>query len=451
MTSPARRAAAFADTQADACAVAPVLPIEARPRPAEEARAGQTVGIIGLGHIGLPLAVALAMTGTAVHGVDLDPHVVAAVNEGRPRVDTVDAGQLQASRVWLTAQSDADVLSRCNVMVVCVPTPLTEDGAPDLTALCSAVRTVGTKLRPGDLVIIESTTYPGTTERVLRPLLEVGGLVAGVDFHLAYSPERVDPGNPTRPWNSTTKVIGGLTPACAQLAAAFFRPLVHSIHVARGIGEAEASKMLENVFRQVNIALVNEFARICHAMDVDVWDVIAAAATKPFGFMPFRPGPGVGGECIPVDPLYMAFAAREAGESFSLVEAAQQVNDAAPGWLAERVLDECRQRATAPRVLVVGVTYKPDVRETTNSPAVPIISRLQRQGVHVSFYDELAEGLIVDDRPVPRVVDLGAEGGAFDLVVLLQRHRGVDVDRLAALGTIFDATGTLTGEQAVRL
>lgn len=453
MTSPAWRAAPLRGAQAGTPAVAPLVPVQTLAQPAEKARTGQTVAVIGLGHIGLPLAVALATTGTVVHGVDLDPDVVASVNGGVPRVDTVDPHQLRASRARLTAQTDPAVLSECDVMVVCVPTPMTEAGVPDLTALCSAVGAVGTRVRPGQLVIIESTTYPGTTERILRPLLESGGLVAGVDFHLAYSPERIDPGNSEHAWSSAPKVIGGLTPTCALLAAEFFRPLVHSVYITRGTGEAEASKMLENVFRQVNIALINEFARICHALDVDVWDVIAAASTKPFGFMAFRPGPGVGGECIPVDPLYMAFAAREAGERFTLVEAAQQVNDAAPEWVASRVLQACAGGGDARRVLVVGVTYKPDVRETKNSPAAPIISLLQRHGVQVSYYDELAEELVIDGRAVQRIADLNTRqlSGTFDMVVLLQRHRGIDVDRLSALGPIFDATGTLTSEQAVRL
>ncbi|MGY4101245.1 nucleotide sugar dehydrogenase [Nocardia sp. R16R-3T] len=421
--------------------------------PVRECVTGRRAAVVGLGHTGLPLAAALAEAGTRVYGIDTDPDVVASVNNGESHVDTVRGEELRAIHELLTGQSDPNIISSCDVVVVCVPTPLDAEGIPDLSALRSATLMVGPRVRRGQLIVIQSTTFPGTTERIIRPLLESTGNIAGVDFHLAYSPDRVDPGNADYDWHSATRVVGGSTAACAAAAAEFFRPLVRDVYITRGLNEAEASKMLENIFRQVNIALVNEFAQICYAISVDIWDVIAAASTKPFGFMTFRPGPGVGGECIPVDPLYMAFAAREAGRIFTLVEAAQLVNDATPEWIAERILEECRKRADHPKVLIVGVTYKPDVRSTANSPALPIISLLQRFGVRVCYYDEMVEDLIVDGQCLERIaaIDDVHFNEPVDLVVILQRHRGVDIERLSAIGPIFDTSGGMANGQTINL
>lgn len=413
------------------------------------------VGVIGLGHIGLPLAVAAATAGDQVLGIDRNPEVVAAVSRGCSPVDTVSAAELLAAADRLTVGYGDQPLAGCTVVVVCTPTPLDSAGRPDLDALRSATELVADQLRPGQLVIIESSTAPGTTEDVLLPLLERSGLTGGLDFNLAYSPERVDPANPTFGWSDIPKVVGGLTPTCAKRAADFYQPLVPSIHLTRSCREAEAAKMLENAFRQVNIALVNEFARVCRALGLDVWEVLAAASTKPFGFLPFRPGPGVGGHCIPVDPLYLAAVAREAGQACTLIESAQRINDAMPAWVVERVLQECagRTEGRSPRVLLAGITYKPNVHDLRNSPAIPIVTALRRHGAEVAYHDPLAGCWSVDDEPVRRIEDLGLDplSDGFDIVVLLQRHRELDVLRLAELGPIFDTTGTVEGADVGRL
>ncbi|MFI9628875.1 nucleotide sugar dehydrogenase [Streptomyces sp. NPDC052042] len=384
------------------------------------------VAVVGIGYAGLPLAVAAAAAGHRTRGLDRNDFLVAQVNMGRPPVDTVTLAELAAVSDRLDATTDPAFLEECSVVALCVPTPVSPQGVPDLGPLISAVRTVRSHLVPGQLVIIESTTYPGTTEGVVREVLEESGLVAGRDFNLAFSPERVDPGNTRFGFHNTPKVVGGLTPACRDRAAAFYGALTEQVHLTRSPREAEAAKILENTFRQVNLALVNEFAQICHRLGVDVWDTIEAASTKPFGFTAFRPGTGVGGHCIPVDPLYLIHRATQAGVPFRLAEQAQRINDSMPVWVAARAR-ELLERDGVPvrgaRVLLLGVTYKPDVADVRHSPAGPLAAELRGAGADVAFHDPYVDAFSVQGQPLTPTRDLRAAIEAADLTVVVQRHR----------------------------
>ncbi|OLR91305.1 nucleotide sugar dehydrogenase [Actinokineospora bangkokensis] len=385
--------------------------------------------VLGLGYVGRPLADRAHAAGLSVVGVDSDPAVVAALDGGPFPVTT-----------------DPAAVSTADTVVICVPTGLV-GGEPDLRAVVAAGRAVGDHLRPGALVVLESTSYPGTTEEVLLPLLEARGLVAGVDFNLACSPERVDPGNAAFGLANTPKVVSGLTPLCAKRCAAFYEQLVDEVVPAAGLREAEMAKLLENSYRLVNIALVNEVAVLCERLGVDVWDVLRCAGTKPFGFQAFRPGPGAGGHCIPVDPVYLSTRARAVGAPCAVVDAARAVNSGMPAYVARRALDLLRGggRVAGARVLVVGVTYKADVADIRETPAEGVVRALRAAGARVSYCDPLVPAFAVDGAEVPRVPEVGS---GWDLVVLLQDHRGV---RLGSPGPVLDTRGVLDGEDVHRL
>ncbi len=430
------------------CASGPLDAMPPRPGRVPE------VAVVGVGYAGLPLAVSAAAAGLVTRGLDINPLAVADINSGVSPVDTVADEELAALAGVLDADTDPSFLGGCATVVVCVPTPVHADGRPDLGPLIAAARTVRRHLRPGQLVIIESTTYPGTTDGVIRELLEETGLKAGVDFHLAFSPERVDPGNTRFGFHNTPKVVGGLTAACRDRAADFYRQLTQHVHVTRSTREAEAAKILENTYRQVNLALVNEFAQLCDGLGIDVWDTIAAASTKPFGFAPFRPGAGVGGHCIPVDPLYLVHRAREAGLPFRMAEEAQQINDGMPLWVAERAAALLEERGTGvaeARILLLGVTYKPDVADVRHSPAVPLAAALLAAGAQVVFHDPHVSDFVVEGEALTRVGDLEAGLARADLTVLVQRHRGYDADLLAGARLLLDTSGPVTAANAVQL
>ncbi|MEU1290482.1 nucleotide sugar dehydrogenase [Kitasatospora sp. NPDC005856] len=402
------------------------------------------VAVIGIGYAGLPLAVAAAEAGHRTRGLDLNEFLVAQVNIGSPPVDTVTEEQLATVSGLLDATTDPAYLRECSVIAVCVPTPVDAHGVPDLGPLLSATRTVRDHLRPGQLVIIESTTYPGTTEGVIRETLEESGLVAGEDFHLAFSPERVDPGNQRFGFHNTPKVVGGLTAECRSRAAGFYRELTEQVHVTRSPREAEAAKILENTYRQVNLALINEFAQICHRLGVDVWDTIDAAATKPFGFTPFRPGVGVGGHCIPVDPLYLVHRAAQEGLPFRMAEQAQRINDSMPVWVASRARDLLARHGTAvrgARVLLLGVTYKPDVADIRHSPAEPLAAELLGAGADVVFHDPYVDAFRARGRELRPSRDLPSDLATADLTVMVQRHRAYRDDLLAGARLLLDPSG----------
>ena len=398
--------------------------------------------MVGIGYAGLPMAVALARVGNQVAGYDIDHRRVDQVNAGRSPVDTVTDEQLRSLGPDLRASTDPAVLAACDVILICAPTPV-EDGAPNLEPLLSAVRTVRDQLRPGQLVVVESTTHPGTTDGLVLPLLEESGLTAGVDFNLAYSPERIDPGYAVFGVANTPRVVGGLTTACRDRAAELYCQ-VGTVHLTRSTREAEAAKILENTYRQVNTALVNEFAQICWALDIDVWDTIEAASTKPYGFAPFWPGAGVGGHCIPADPLYLVHAAASQGKQFRMAETAHEINEGQPLWVADRICKELEaggRSAAAASVLLLGVTYKADTADVRHTPAAPIARALQERGVRVLFHDPYAEELSWPGGRIEREPDLAAALADADMTVVLQRHREYQPEVIGGARTIFDTTG----------
>ncbi|GGT89195.1 MULTISPECIES: nucleotide sugar dehydrogenase [Streptomyces] len=409
------------------------------------------LAVIGLGHHGLPLAQAAIAVGIDTVGYDTDPRPVAELAAGRPPVD----GSLTASEIrrmlsggFRPATNPAE-LGRVRTAVICAPTPPGPDRSLDLTGVADAARALAARLRPHTTVLLESPVPPGTTEGVLRDLLEEGsGLRAGRDFHLAYSPGRLDPGRRTHGFAGTPKVIGGLTPACTESAAAFYGRLTDKVVRARGPREAETVKLLETNFRHVNIALVNEMAVLCHELGVDLWDVIRCAETKPFGFQAFRPGPGVGGHGVPVDVV-------GTNRPLRMVELASQVNERMPQYVVQRcatLLNEHGKSARGARVLLLGITYKPDLADRESSPADEIARRLMDLGAVVSYHDPYVPDWRVRDLPVPRADSLYEAAAHADLTVLLQHHRTYDLQGLAVKAQLLlDTRGATPAGAAHRL
>src|SRR5215472_13718547 len=397
----------------------------------------QDVLVIGLGYVGLPLAIAAARAGLRVTGLDTNEKIVAGLLAGRSHVDDVtDAEIAEILDRGFRATTDEAAVTPQDVIVICVPTPLSEADGPDLSAVRAASATAGRLLKAGALVSLESTTYPGTTEEVVRPLLEKdSGLAAGIGFYLAFSPERIDPGNPHYGFANTPKIGGGLTPTCTDAAEAFYAQICDQVVRAKSAREAEMAKLLENTYRHVNIALVNEMAVFCRELDIDLWDAIRCAATKPFGFAPFYPGPGVGGHCIPIDPNYLSYKVRTLGYPFRFVELAQEINGRMPGYVTERaaeLLNRNAQPVNGARVLLLGVTYKKDIADERESPARPIARKLRGRGAAVTYHDPYVPAWQVDGQDVPRAPDLQAAVAAADLVIVLQAHRDYDLAQIAA-------------------
>ncbi|MEV0666953.1 nucleotide sugar dehydrogenase [Actinomadura luteofluorescens] len=403
--------------------------------------------VIGLGYVGLPLVREACRAGLRAGGLDRDARVVAGLKAGMSHVDDVSPEEVERMlQAGFAPSLHEDVLDGARTVVICVPTPLSPEGGPDLTAVRGAAETVARHLEPGTLVVLESTTYPGTTEEVVRPILEKSGLVAGEEFHLAFSPERIDPGNPVYGVRNTPKIVGGLTPACASAASAFYGKFVDQVVEAKGTREAEMAKLLENTYRHVNIALVNEMAVFCNELGIDLWDAIDCAATKPFGFQAFRPGPGVGGHCIPIDPNYLSYKVRSLGYPFRFVELAQEINDRMPRYVAERAQQLLNREGRAlkgARVLLLGVTYKADIADQRESPARPVARRLARLGADLSFHDPFVTSWDVDGEPVPSAAsDLAAALEASDLAIVLADHAAYDAATLARHARLlFDTRG----------
>jgi UDP-N-acetyl-D-glucosamine dehydrogenase len=350
------------------------------------------IGIVGLGYVGLPLVRAFHDAGLAVIGYDIDPAKIDALRAGRSYIRHLGESffrELAASRRFTPTSNPAD-LERADAVLLCVPTPLNRHREPDLSFVIDSTRMVARHLRRGQLIILESTTYPGTTRDEMRPILEAGGLKAGMDFFLAYSPEREDPGTPGRSATHITKVVGGIDPVSTGLAAQLYRSIAPSVHVASSCEVAEASKLLENIYRAVNIALVNELKVVFEAMGIDIWEVIAASSTKPFGYQPFYPGPGLGGHCIPIDPFYLTWKAREVGCTTRFIELAGEINARMPEHIVEKLAAALNERGRAlrgSRILILGVAYKPNVDDIRESPAAEIIEQLQHRGAVVSYHD----------------------------------------------------------------
>lgn len=392
--------------------------------------------VLGLGYVGLPVAQEASRQGVQVVGLDVNDSVVEALNAGRSHVDDLSEDDIaEMLGHGFRATTDPSVLAEADVAVICVPTPLAVDGKPDLAAVESSVRMVAKHLHPGMLVVLESTTYPGTTEEFAQPLLEESGLKAGVDFHLAFSPERIDPGNATYGLRNTPKVVGGLTEQCTQRAADFYGEFVDTVVPARGTREAEMAKLLENTYRHINIALVNEMARFCHELDIDLWNVIECASTKPFGFQAFYPGPGVGGHCIPIDPNYLSYQVKtKLGYPFRFVELAEEINASMPSYVAKRVQDELNNDGKSlkgARVLLLGVTYKPNIADERESPAVPLARELADAGAEVIYHDPHVAVWRRNGDATERVADLDQALVSADVSVLLQNHDEYDVSDIA--------------------
>lgn len=410
-----------------------------------------TVTVVGQGYVGLSVAAGAAIAGMRVDAVDVDTDRVAALAAGRNVVPGVDEQTFVAAvdTGRLSFGTDAAVAAGADVVLVCVPTPVVEH-RPDLSFIERAGRSVAPHLRRDSLVVLESTTYPGTTEALLRPLLEAGGLRAGKDFLLAYSPERIDPGNPKYGLRNTPRVVGGHTGEATELGGLFYRQLVDEVVTLSSTRAAEMAKLLENTFRMVNIALVNELATLCAQQDLDVWEVIRAAASKPFGYMPFYPGPGVGGHCIPLDPTYLAWQSRrDTGRPFKLVEMAQDINAGMPEYVASRVIDVLNDHGRSvkgARVLALGVTYKPDVGDLRESAAVEVIAKLARRGARVRFHDPFVAEVAEHGLALRRSALSTAALRDADLVAVLTPHTSYDLDevvRRAAL--VFDARNAVAG------
>jgi UDP-N-acetyl-D-glucosamine dehydrogenase len=395
------------------------------------------IGIVGLGYVGLPLAVSFAEAGHEVAGVDSDRAKVEALNAGHSHVEDVADETLAPLAGRLRASSEYAGLEGCDAVVICVPTPLTGSREPDLTYLTAAANALAAVLRRGQLVVLESTTYPGTTREHLLPLLEQGsGLAAGSDFQLAFSPERIDPGRTDFTVRTTPKLVGGLTAACAERARELYALVCDQVVVLSTPEAAELAKLLENIFRSVNIALVNELSQLCERLGIDVWEVVEAAATKPFGFMRFDPGPGMGGHCLPVDPFYLAFKAREHDFYPEFVELAGKINRAQPAYCVERVsraLNDAGKAARGAKVLVLGVAYKPGVSDTRESPALEMIGLLQGLGAEVAYHDPHVPSLPQLDLSS---VDLDQGLRDADVAAIVTAHTEVDYSEVAAVAPL---------------
>jgi UDP-N-acetyl-D-glucosamine dehydrogenase len=407
------------------------------------------VGIIGLGYAGLPLAVELARRGLHVQGVDLDDAKVATLNAGRSYVADVSVQALTETEGRLRASGDYADLAAMDVVIICVPTPLRKSKDPDLSYIVHATEHLMPHVHAGMLIVLESTTYPGTTEEILAPRLAERGLTVGEDVFLAFSPERVDPGNATYAIHNTPKVVGGMTPACSAVATALYQIAVTQVVSVSSARAAEMVKLLENTFRAVNIALVNEVALMCSRLDINVWEVIDAAATKPYGFMRFTPGPGIGGHCIPVDPLYLSWKMRGLNYKARFIDLADEINAAMPAHVVMRTADALAKRGQSLRraeVLVIGAAYKPDVADVRESPALDVMIELVRRGARVRYHDPLVPTLTLDEHTLESVALEDDTLRQAQAVIIVTPHRGLDLERVAARAAlIIDTRNALGG------
>src|SRR5712664_3908070 len=417
------------------------------------------VGVIGLGYVGLPLATEFARGGFNAVGFEVDEGKVAEINAGRSYIGdvspqlvktSVDAGCLQAT-------TDFDHLKDCDAIIICVPTPLRKTKEPDVSFILAAAEEIKKRLRRGQLIILESTTYPGTTDEVLLPMLEATGLKLDEDFLLAFSPERVDPGNPQFKTHNIPKVVGGVTDDSTETAAYLYSQIVNDVHSVTSARVAETAKLLENTFRAVNIGMANEMARLCYALGIDTWEVIRAAATKPFGFMPFYPGPGIGGHCIPLDPHYLSWKARQHGFDSRFIGLAEEVNSRMPEHVIQLVsdgLNDDRKSMNGSRILLLGVAYKKDIDDVRESPALSIIDRLRAKGADVRYHDPFVNEIRFDDahtegggEPLASVPLTNEELRATDCVVIVTDHSATDYKRVCQLSSlIVDTRNALNGD-----
>jgi UDP-N-acetyl-D-glucosamine dehydrogenase len=388
------------------------------------------IAIVGAGYVGVPLGQAFAETGKSVLLVDIAEERVTALNRGESHIEDVSSDALRAlvKSGRLAATTDYDGLREVDAILIALPTPLSAQREPDLSIVLGAAAEIAPRLQRGQLVVLESTTYPGTTRERLLPILEGSGLRAGSDFNLAFSPERVDPGRADWTTRNTPKIVGGVTQACTDRAVALYRGAIETVVPVSSPEAAELTKLLENIFRSVNIALVNELAQLCDRMGIDVWEVVDAAATKPFGFMSFKPGPGLGGHCMPIDPFYLTWKAREHDFYTEFIELAGKINENMPYWCVGKVVRALNSQAKplkGSKVLIVGVSYKEDIGDMRESPALKMIELLREEGAEVSYHDPF----------VPELPDLGLRSKALDTdgadcIVIVTAHSGIDYDAL---------------------
>lgn len=417
------------------------------------------VAVIGLGYVGLPLVTEFAARGFNATGFEVDDHKVAEINAGRSYIGDVLSESLKQSvdAGRLSATTDFSQLKQCDAIIICVPTPLRKTKEPDVSFILAAAEQIKKYLRRGQLIILESTTYPGTTDEVLLPMLEETGLKLDEDFLIAFSPERVDPGNPQFKTHNIPKVVGGVTDDSTEAAAALYSQIVEEVHAVSSARVAEAAKLLENTFRAVNIGMANEMARLCYALNIDTWEVIRAAATKPFGFMPFYPGPGIGGHCIPLDPHYLSWKARQHGFDSRFIGLAEEVNSRMPEHVVQLVADglnDDRKPMNGARVLLLGVAYKKDIDDVRESPALSIIDRLLSKGCDVRYHDPFVGEIRFDDThtegngdPLNSVALTDDEIKAADCVVIVTNHSGVDYQRVVNLAPlVVDTRNALNGD-----
>src|SRR5882762_4944093 len=417
------------------------------------------VGVVGLGYVGLPLLTEFARAGFQAIGFEVDAGKAARINAGDSYIgdvpgsvvkELVDTGQLQAT-------TDFDHLKDCDAIIICVPTPLRKTKEPDVSYILAAAEEIKQRLRRGQLVVLESTTYPGTTDEVLLPMFEEAGLKLDEDFLLAFSPERVDPGNPQFQTNNIPKVVGGCTDDSTAAAAYLYSQIVNDVHSVSSARVAETAKLLENTFRAVNIGMANEMARLCYALNIDTWEVIRAAATKPFGFMAFYPGPGIGGHCIPLDPHYLSWKARQHGFDSRFIGLAEEVNSRMPEHVIQLVsdgLNDDRKSMNGARILVLGVAYKRDIDDVRESPALSIIDRLRSKGCTVSYHDPFVHQLSFDDahtegggEPLSSVDFTDEEIRAADCLIIVTDHSQVDYQRVVNLAPlVIDTRNALNGD-----
>jgi UDP-N-acetyl-D-glucosamine dehydrogenase len=402
-------------------------------------------GVVGLGYVGLPLAVELARAGFTTTGIDLDSAKVGAINEGRSYIDDVPTADVASLRAAgrLRASTTFDVVPELDTINICVPTPLRKTKDPDMSYIVAAAEAIADRLHPGMLIVLESTTYPGTTDELVVPILERGGLKVGKDIFVAFSPERIDPGNQKFQTRNVPKVIGGVTPDCNALAAELYGSAIETIIPVTSPRVAEMVKLLENTFRAVNIGLVNELALMCDRLGIDVWEVVKAAATKPFGFMPFYPGPGLGGHCIPVDPFYLSWKARQSGFEARFIELAGAVNGSMPHYVVTLVsdaLNRVRLPLNGSKVLVAGVSYKRDVDDIRESPSLDLLSLLKERGAELSYTDpfvpKLSGRLWQGGIDLEHVDLANARPGAFDCAVIVTDHSSFDYDIMQRVATV---------------
>jgi UDP-N-acetyl-D-glucosamine dehydrogenase len=420
------------------------------------------IGIIGQGYVGLPLAVEFAKAGFKVTGFDTDDKKVSSINKGVSYIldvpakdvkDLINSGKLKAT-------TDTKLLNKMDAIIICVPTPLRKTKEPDISYILSASEAIADNIRKGQLIILESTTYPGTTEEIILPKLESSSFKVGKDFFLAFSPERVDPGNLKYKTKDITKIVGGVTPECTELSRLLYFQAIKEVVSVSSTRSAEMVKLLENTFRSVNIAMVNELALMCHKMNLDVWEIINAAKTKPFGFMPFYPGPGIGGHCIPLDPLYLSWKARQHGFEARFIELADEINSSMPHYVVDKItsiLNEKKKPLKGSNILVIGITYKKDINDVRESPGLEIVDSLIKKDAHVHCHDPLVSGFELDGGKKITTVKLTKESiSSSDLVVIITDHSDIDYKFIVDNAKlIFDTRNALknfkTAKNIVRL